>query len=141
MGVSRSTTKVNGANFKLSSKGVSRVSAQLAMILAWTIKQSEEEMAQNWGRDTYRNRPVQLWTWASWENCILQHMKSNSRLCHKYFCRRKSCFTFLGPLCILISFSGAAAVVMLLKGMFNIRCILSYFPFCLMWIFINCLVQ
>lgn len=49
-------------------------------------------------------------------NCISQCMKSNSRLFRKYLCVRKICFRFLRPLCILISFSGAAVVVMLLNS-------------------------
>lgn len=49
-------------------------------------------------------------------NCILQYMKSNSRLYHKCFCRRKICFTFRGSLCILISLSGTAAAVTLLSS-------------------------
>lgn len=75
-------------------------------------------------------------------NCTLQSMKSNSRLFRKYFCRRKICFTFLGPLCIPISFSGAALVDMLsIQGHVHIKYILSYLPFCPMWIFINRSVQ
>lgn len=45
-------------------------------------------------------------------NCISQCVKSNSRFYHKYFCKRKICFMFLSPLCILISF----LVFMLLKS-------------------------
>lgn len=75
-------------------------------------------------------------------NCTLQSMKSNSRLFRKYFCRRKICFTFLGPLCIPISFSGAALVDMLsIQGHVHIKYILSYLLFCPMWIFINRSVQ
>lgn len=69
-------------------------------------------------------------------------MKSNSRLFRKYFCRRKICFTFPGPLCIPISFSGAALVDMFsTQGHVHIKYILSYLPFCPMWIFINSSVQ
>lgn len=61
-------------------------------------------------------------------NCILQCMKSNSRLFRKYFCVRKICFPFLGPLCILISFSGAAVVVMLLNSRACSHQIYSFIP-------------
>lgn len=75
-------------------------------------------------------------------NCILQCMRINSRLYHKCFCRRKICFTFLGPLCILISFSGtAAAVNFSIRGDVYVKYILLSLPSCPKWIFMNCLVQ
>lgn len=72
-------------------------------------------------------------------------MKRNSRFLHKNFCRRKICFMFLGPLCVLISFSGAAAGATLLRlracshQMSSvIPSILSFWP---MWVFTNHSVQ
>lgn len=43
-------------------------------------------------------------------------MKRNSGFFHKYFCRRKICFMFLCPLCVLIYTSGAAVVATLLSS-------------------------